>query len=553
MFRKLTLSFILTACTFLVGKLSFANLITVNGGSTSYSLNNGDTLFIASGTYTGSVSGLNSNNKTIIVAGGATFEPANLAPTNGVVCKMHIYGTFTYTSSLTTNTNFTIDIYAGGMVNLSAMNTKGKDQVWTNHHGGTMNFFGDVLVNGGTLEDDNNVFINYDSIYCAGDFQMNSGSSFTNYKDFRGDGDFILNGGAYNNEGNFILAGELDMNSGTSVIRNYCRLEVSGGIDNSNGNFYNYSYVWAKNSDIRNTANIINSSIANNSSVPAITTPMIHARNYTHSTGGTMTGPALLYFYGTTTMTGGTMGVPGVTTDTIKMYDITRVSSSTIFDVQTGGTRHPNFIYNAWGVPDSNKVYLLGCSIEVILESPLPIKWNYFYINLSNKIPALTWSAEFDRGTVFNIQRSYDGRNYNTIEYMPSENGRSEYNYNDHAVNTNAPIVYYRIKARELNGEEKYSLVRVVRFGNNPMVSMQTVPNPFVNNFIINYPAAERETITIRMFNVNGQQMLMKNVIVNDGDNNINITEAAQLAKGIYVIQVSKGRDIISSSKIIKQ
>ena len=67
-----------------------------------------------------------------------------------------------------------------------------------------------------------------------------------------------------------------------------------------------------------------------------------------------------------------------------------------------------------------------------------------------------------------------------------------------------------------LNGEEKYSLVRVVRFGNNPMVSMQTVPNPFVNNFIINYTAAERETITIRMFNVNGQQMLMKNVIVND-------------------------------------
>ena len=156
-------------------------------------------------------------------------------------------------------------------------------------------------------------------------------------------------------------------------------------------------------------------------------------------------------------------------------------------------------------------------------------------------------------GTVFNIQRSYDGRNYNTIEYMPSENGRSEYNYDDHAVNTNAPIVYYRIKARELNGEEKYSLVRVVRFGNRPMVSMQTVPNPFVNNFIINYQAAERETITIRMFNVNGQQMLMKNIAVNDVNNNINITEAAHLTKGIYVIQVSKGHNIISSSKIIKQ
>ena len=130
--------------------------------------------------------------------------------------------------------------------------------------------------------------------------------------------------------------------------------------------------------------------------------------------------------------------------------------------------------------------------------------------------------------------------------------GQSEYEYKDRMVNTQAPVVYYRIKATEINGIEKYTQIRTVKFSSKPG-SIYTAPNPFTNNFIINYNAAERETITIRMFNVSGQQMLAKNVAVNDGINNINITEAAQRAKGIYVIQVTKGYNMISSNKIIKQ
>jgi len=549
MFRKLTLSLILTVCSLLVGKLSFATYYNDNGTSNPYTLNTGDTLFIAANTYTGNIGGF-AIGATIIVSDLATFQPTGMSWSN-VHGTMYIYGTFIMNNAqFRTNSNFTLYNYGTVQINfLTRMD--GSNQLWVNSYGATINFAGNVLMNG-DIGSNNNRLINYETIACGGDFQMNSGSLVTNYKNFSETGNFRVNGGTLNNEGNLDITGNILMNNGASIIRNYCRMQATAGINNTSGNFYNYSYLWAKNSDITNSANIINSSVANGS-VYAITTPMIHGRNYTHSTGGTMTGPCLLYFYGTTTMTGGTIGVPGVTADTIKMYDVTRTTPPNIFDVQSGGTRHPNFIYNAWGVPDSNKVYLLGCSIEVILESPLPIKWNYFFVNLADKIPALTWSAEFSRGTVFNIQRSYDGTNYHTIEYMPSESGRSEYSYNDQLVNTNAPLVYYRIKAKELDGEEKYSPVRVVRFGNNPTVSLQTAPNPFTNSFMINYHAAEKETITIRMLNVSGQQKLTKTATVNNGDNRINITEAASLAKGVYIIQVSNGNNKISSAKVVKQ
>jgi hypothetical protein len=545
MFRKLTLSFLLIVA---VSKFSFATIITFNAGDPidNYSLGANDTLFIASGTYTGTVSGLNSNNKTIIVANGATFQPALLQPDNGVVCKMLIYGTFTYTLPLTTNTNFKLDNYAGGIVNLGAMNTKGRDQVWTNYTGGIMNFSGNVVLNGGTQEDDNNVFINYETINAYGNFQMNGGSRFINHKDFNVSGNYKANGGILENRGNFVVAGVIDLNSGASSLTNYCRMEASGGILVSNGSFYNYSYLWARNSDINVTSGTIQNIL-----IPGATAPIIHGRNYTHE-GGTMSGPARLYFYGTTSISGGTVGVLGATSDTIRINDITRASPSTIFDIQAAGTVRPNVIYDAWGAPDSLRTYLFGCSLEIFLEIPLAINWNSFVVDLLDNVPVLNWSAEFQQGTVFEIQRSYDGRNFSPIESLLYEEGRSGYQYRDRNVNTQSAVAYYRIKAIEISGVEKYTQIRFVKFGHKPG-SIYTAPNPFTSNFILNYRAAEKETITIRILNVSGQQILTKNVTVNAGNNPINITEAAHLAKGIYVIQVSNGSNMISSGKILKQ
>ncbi|HEX6847699.1 MAG TPA: T9SS type A sorting domain-containing protein, partial [Chitinophagaceae bacterium] len=498
--------------------------------------------------YTGTVSGLTSNNRTIIVAGGATFQPTLLDGTsNGIVCKMHIYGTFTYSSSLTTNTTFTLTNYAGGVVNLAALNTKGKDQVWTNNIGGTINFSGNVLLNGGTTSDDNNVFTNYETINANGNFQMNSGSFFYNYKDFNVAGNYKANGGTLRNEGNFVVTGLLEINSGATPIENYCRMQALGGIDISNATFFNYSYVWAKNSEIKITGGGIT-----NINIPGASPPMLHGASF-NQTGGAVTGPALMYFYGATSITsGGTIGITGTTTDTIKMYDITKTSSSTIFDVQAANTVRPNVIYNAWGAPDSNRVYLFGCSVEIFLEIPLAINWNSFVVDLFDNVPVLNWSAEFDRPTIFEIQRSFDGRSFSAIGQVSSIEGRTGYSYNDKSVNGQPGVVYYRIKGVELGGEVKYSQTRLIKFSQKPG-SIYTAPNPFTNNFIINYRSAAKETITIRMFDVSGQQMLAKNVTVIAGDNAINIYEASQIAKGIYVIQISKGSYMISSGKIIKQ
>src|SRR5258705_916571 len=159
MTRNLALSLSLTVCALLVGKLSFATNYVDNGTATNYNLTSADSLYIASGTYTGQITGFASGARITIDYTG-TFKPSSMP--NNANGTIHNYGIFTYTSSWTVNTDFTVNNYAGGVMNFGAVTIKGNNQTWTNNIGGTINFAGDVLMNG-VVGDLNNKMINYET------------------------------------------------------------------------------------------------------------------------------------------------------------------------------------------------------------------------------------------------------------------------------------------------------------------------------------------------------------------------------------------------------
>ena len=536
MTRNFTLSVILSACSLLFCKFSNATTYVDNGTSNTYALNAGDSLYIASGTYTGIISSFASGAK-ITVSDAAIFQPSSMSFPN-VRGTMYVYGTFTMNTQLRTNSGFTLNNYGVVSVNSTTL-MSGSGQVWTNYGGALMDLVGDV-----SMTNDNKI-INYSTINCGANLTMTGTSQITNYKNINVIGNYLNSGGTFTNHGKFETTGSITFNNGLAIINNYCRMISSGGINNTSGVVNNYSYIWAK--DNLGLGNIVNSGLITNG--PGA---IIHSKNFNNT--GTVNGSGYLYFTGFTTTTNlGTTGVSGATTDTIKMYDITRTSPATIYDDQRGIV-HPNVIYSVFTAPDSTRIYVgTGCSVEILLEAPLAIEWNYFSVNLSDNIPVLTWSADYDPGTVFEIQRSYDGTSFYAVKDLPSEYGQSEYNFSDRQVNTMSPAVYYRIKATELSGEKKYTATRLIRFSNKADVIIHTAPNPFTSNFNINYNATGNEMITVRMFNISGQQKFAKNITVNSGVNVIKIAEAEQFAEGIYIIQVSRGNNLITSTKIIKQ
>jgi hypothetical protein len=533
--RNSTLLALISLLASLFYSQSSATTYIDNGSSATYNLNTGDSLYIASGTFTGTITGFDAGAK-IAVASGAVFQPASM-PWPNLHGTMYVYGTFKMTSQLHTNTGFILNNYGVVLVTSTTL-MSGSGQVWNNYYGALLKLDGDV-----SMTNDNSI-INQGTITCGANLTMTGSTSITNKNIITVAGDYLNSGGTFTNQGRFQTTGSITFNNGQAMIYNYCRMIAEGGINNTSGFVYNYGYMWAKAS--RGLGNIVNSGTLYNG-------PIARVQSVNFNNTGTVNGSGYLYFTGYTTTTNlGTTGIIGITTDTIKIYDITRTNPLTVYDNQTGIV-NPNVVYQAFAAPDSNAAFVPGCAVELMSEIPLAVNWNYFFVTSPDNVPALNWSAQYNHGTIFEIQRSYDGENFYGIKNMAAETTKSVYNFNDEQVNAKSAIVYYRIKAVEPGGAEKLSETRTVKFSNKTGIAIQTAPNPFTSNVNIYYQTTEKGMITIRVFNLNGQQQLIKNAAVNNGLNSITVTEIASLVKGLYVIQVSSNNKLISTEKIIKQ
>lgn len=526
MTRISTLSFLIISVLFTLSANSQHTYVNT-GNSTNYNLVSGDSLHIQSGTYTGNIYSFPKNAK-ITVAAGAHFKPASFSNPKG---KLTVLGHAKF-NSISSSKDFDLENYGTTEVTgTTAMN--GGLQNWNNYYGATLKFTGSVTMN------NNAELLNDGIVTASASFTMNGGTELTNNNIIIITGTFTSNGGEFVNLGK-LETGGLTFNSGASFTNN-CRLVANGNITN-NITIYNDGLIWIP-------AQSASSTITNTGTINNTANGKIKARNFTNY--GTLTGKGYYYFTGTTYNTG-TVGVSGTTADTIKIYDATRTNAPKIFDTQWGTVR-PNAIFSVFPAPDTLNAYP-SCGLRYISgQATLPVKWNYFYVNLSDNSPVLSWSSEQDPGTTFEIERSYDGNNFTTITTIAAVTGTTTYQYEDKQVNTQSTVVYYRIKAIELSGAQKLSETKVIRFSNKQGVSIQTAPNPFTSQFSINYQSAEKGMLIIKVFSMTGQLQITKNAPVSKGFNSIAVTEVASVARGIYMVQIISGNTLIASEKIVKQ
>jgi hypothetical protein len=525
-----------------------------NGTFASYNLNNGDTLRIQQGNFNGVISNL-PYGAVIIVAQNATFaptvlnlwSPAGKIINNGsaTVGSMGIGGGF----SLENNSIFTVN---GDMSFYS-----GAAKALVNNAGARL------IINGSLVVNDNTTIMNYGSLTSTGSISLymasavitnegsilvagsfNSQGQLINDNTIRIGGDFNYWAGQVSNAGLIEPNGNFSVSSGLTYV-NTCRLITKGGVNNS-GMFQNYGLLWAGTSGTANDQ-LTNSGSFYNASGAKV--KMVNFTNY-----GAITGAGYFYATGTTTLGGGaTIGVSGNTTDSIKVYDVSRSSTSRIFDNQWG-TVYPNTKYAVFATPDSFELFA-GCSntFRTSLGTvALPVQWNYFYVKMQETQPVLYWSAPYEAAMKFDIERSYNGTDFNKIQTI-SSNAGAVYTFADATVGSHA-AVYYRIKATSTSGEITYSSIQALRNIDRQISSSFSVyPNPSKGSLSIQYTSSNSGSVLIRVKSINGQQLLLKNATVVEGDNRIQLSETAGFFEGIYFVDLIQGSEIISSQKWIRQ
>ncbi len=183
---------------------------------------------------------------------------------------------------------------------------------------------------------------------------------------------------------------------------------------------------------------------------------------------------------------------------------------------------------------------------------PLPVTLTHFTAKLlqANQVE-VDWSTSMEINcSKFIVQRSYDGSVFSDVQTVTG-NGTTNlvHNYSamDDLSSFTGSVVYYRLKQVDIDGKQNLSNVIPVKL-KNPENLTTVAPNPFSDFININTQWDNTEVITVKIFNVQGKQLLSKQEQVNKGNNNIRVDNLSNLPFGNYYLEL-----ISPSQKIVKK
>jgi hypothetical protein len=181
----------------------------------------------------------------------------------------------------------------------------------------------------------------------------------------------------------------------------------------------------------------------------------------------------------------------------------------------------------------------------------LPVKLEYFESNVKNNAVELSWKvANNEEAAKFEIEKSADGKEYNSIAtiYPANKGTQSVYRYTDDK--TNQANIYYRLKITDSDGVITFSKVIVINF-NKALFNLK-IANPVYADMTMMYESSNNQQCSIRMFNTAGVLVHTQQVTVHTGSNRIQVSGNYMRSGGGYIIEFTDELNNRITNKIVK-
>ena len=192
-----------------------------------------------------------------------------------------------------------------------------------------------------------------------------------------------------------------------------------------------------------------------------------------------------------------------------------------------------------------------------ITSTLLPIHKLDVAATLNGTTATINWITENEINTSrFFVERSTDNSSFAGVgDVAAAGNFTGIKNYslqNDISTLTSNAIIYYRIKVVDVDGKITYSNTVTVRLSG--IKGIKTWPNPIADNVTIAMYSSVNTNAEVRIMDVAGKTVTVSNYNIVKGNNQINVTDLARMAKGIYMMQVKdKAGNIQFVQKLIKE
>ena len=178
-------------------------------------------------------------------------------------------------------------------------------------------------------------------------------------------------------------------------------------------------------------------------------------------------------------------------------------------------------------------------TINYFYNSLLPVKLVEFTASLRGRKVALWWAtASEQNNSGFTVERSGDGRQWNSIDFVPgmgNSNARAEYDFED-----TSPLVginHYRLRQVDFDGTTSYSEIRQVWLaGKGEFTAANVYPNPSTGVLRVDFERGLPANGSLELFDLRGR--FLQSFALGVGVQRQELDLSA-LDKGVYVLQVT--------------
>ncbi len=189
-----------------------------------------------------------------------------------------------------------------------------------------------------------------------------------------------------------------------------------------------------------------------------------------------------------------------------------------------------------------------GRAYSFINSNTLPVTLLNFSGYRSGSRNQLQWTTVTEiNNQGFELQRSADGNNFTTIDFIQSQstggnsNVQLSYLYTDNSISTGKH--YYRLRQLDIDGQGRFSNVIKIDGQIPSEVRVDGVfPNPVVTNTLnLQLTSPNRQSLAIYLYDMSGRIVLSRNIPVETGSNTIPV-DISQAATNLYQLKIMDSR-----------
>ena len=201
-----------------------------------------------------------------------------------------------------------------------------------------------------------------------------------------------------------------------------------------------------------------------------------------------------------------------------------------------------------------------GCFDQVIAlsalvaKSTLPIHLISFQgnMNKNNKV-TLNWTvADNETANGFEIERSFNGRDFTTVALVFASEKMGTENYMYYETTSGTDKVMYRLKMIDKNREVDYSRILIFQLKSTITNNIKIIGNPVNDKLTFSYTSSSTQSVDVKIYDVSGRVVLRNKVNSLEGSNVMSLPLSSTFKAGMYVVEVNNGIEL-HSSKFVKQ